>query len=75
MDCAANLSGESGPPQPGDYTVCLSCGAFLHWVSRMRLRTIPKYELDAMPLETLMELAHIRRLITHISRHDKPMDT
>jgi len=41
---------------PGDYSVCLSCGAFLRFGSRLRLSRLTKQQLEDMPADMLLEL-------------------
>jgi hypothetical protein len=61
-DAATNPEGEDGPPNPGDVTICLSCGEFL--LLDADLRTVKPnddelIELGADPMCRLMRMGWV----------------
>jgi len=63
MDVASNADASKEAPVPGDYSVCLSCGAFLRFGSRLRLSRLTKQQLEDMPADMLLELGRIRAAV------------
>jgi len=63
LDAASAVDGSGAAPVPGDYSVCVNCGGFLRFISRLRLARITATHLKGMDSETLAELAHAQRAI------------
>lgn len=69
LTCGEPLSGSAGPyadpPRPGDFTVCIYCGAFLQigetGFSRVDLCTIDPEVLRALEAAAKETLQHRRR--------------
>lgn len=63
MDAASNADASKAAPVPGDYSVCLNCGEFLRFGSRLRLGRLTRQQLEDVPVDVLIELGRIRATI------------
>lgn len=60
MDSATGMSG-TGPPEEGDFSMCLNCGAVLAFGPGLLLRSLRSGELEGVPPDLLRELGRLRR--------------
>jgi hypothetical protein len=76
-ECAYELTGAGGfpgseerAPRPGDWTVCINCGAALCFGKDLRLRIAAPGELDREPLAVRRDIAQIRASIRMLQRRN-----
>ena len=74
MNAASSVDDNTHAPVPGDYSVCLQCGAFLRFGSRLRLGRISKLEMEQMDADTLMELSRVQRAISTMRKLDNILE-
>lgn len=68
---ATYLADESIKPQPGDYSVCIECGAFMVFSEDMRLEHFPDEKMFEMEDEHRIEMTKMRRAVMELKeRHD-----
>ncbi len=48
-------------PSPGDFIVCISCGAYLTFGDDMQQQILPQATFDALPNEVQEEMFKLRR--------------
>ena len=60
MDTASGVA-SAAPPEEGDFSLCLNCGAILVFGHHLILRALRKGELEAVPPELLRQLGAVRR--------------
>ncbi len=72
--CGAKLNGatsleDSKAPNPGDYSVCLYCTAFLVFMEELAMRFMTEEELVELPDEQRIALQRMRRAIKVAKEH------
>jgi hypothetical protein len=62
--CGYNLSAATSDvgatPEPGDYSICIECYAFLRFDDNLKLIALTEEELDELPQEIFMVLIDAR---------------
>jgi hypothetical protein len=69
--CRASSRETKAPPTPGDWLICIDCGALLRWGDAHKLRLATQPELASLDPVAQREIARIqtaRRLATEIVR-------
>lgn len=56
LDASTNIDYEDGPPEVGDYSMCLHCGVILIYQPDMTVRRAELDDLAKLPRETLLLL-------------------
>lgn len=59
LDSASNVYAP-GPPQPGDFTICIHCTAVLKYTATMQLEAS---SLSEIPIELRSKFAHVKMVI------------
>jgi hypothetical protein len=56
------------PPQGGDLSVCISCGAFLMFLPNLRLVMLPQETFDGLPAINRGQMLQLREQIYAVKR-------
>jgi hypothetical protein len=56
LDAASAAMPGRSLPQEGDLTICMDCTHVMCFNADLSLREVPQHEIDAMPLDEVLEL-------------------
>jgi hypothetical protein len=68
MDSASNLSPGAKPPVPGDWTICLACGAILRFDADLSHRLASDEEIEDFGKTQPVDLNLLLEAVTAIRR-------
>jgi hypothetical protein len=65
---AATAAFSMQSPNPGDFSICVECGAVLRYDGELQLRWVSWEELEALPLELFREIAIAQQALFQLHR-------
>lgn len=68
LDAASTIDGDTNPPVPGDFTVCLNCSAILRYDDAF---VVVPSSLAECPIELRATLARVKMLTEEFQRWEK----
>lgn len=60
---------DNAAPCEGAFSVCIRCGAVMTFQSDLTLRLTTDAEIDALPVEALMEIAKVKAAVIAMQSH------
>ncbi len=70
LDAAGPITNAKVQPKPGDYSLCINCGALLRFDPGMRLQVVPDDDLLELPKGDVERLRRVQEMIQALHHGD-----